>query len=131
MGNISKVHSGDRMVDYLSVALTLVLGREGGLRFMGHLLWATLVKHLRMSNPWFLGLPGCLLARPQTSGLVTGLLCDCLTRVMEGRGPTLSSVFLIRNGRGQYKSWQSGFWVGMSRAEAGRLRGLSGPAGQP
>lgn len=60
MGNISKAQSGDRMVDYLSVVLTLVLGREGGLKFMGHLFWATLVKHLRMSDPWYLELPGCL-----------------------------------------------------------------------
>lgn len=48
------------MVDYLSVVLTLVPGREGELKFMGHLFWATLVKHLRMSDPWYLGLPGCL-----------------------------------------------------------------------
>lgn len=61
MGNISKAQSGDRMVDYLSVVLTLVPGREGELKFMGHLFWATLVKHLPMSDPWYLGLPSCLL----------------------------------------------------------------------
>lgn len=48
------------MVDYLSVVLTLVLGREGGLKFMGHLFWVTLVKHLPMSDLWCLRLPGCL-----------------------------------------------------------------------